>query len=79
MGGSSVAGSSAQELCSACQGIQPSGRESPQADAPTSIAVARTPRMIATALLVVFQTSHRNMPNLRLEPDQISDVTEHPL
>jgi hypothetical protein len=35
--------------------------------------------MIATALLVVFQTSHRNMPNLRLEPDQISDVTEHPL
>jgi hypothetical protein len=69
----------AQELCSACQGIQPSGRESPQADAPTSVAVARTLGMTATALLTIFQTSHRNMPNLRLEPDQISDVTEHPL
>jgi hypothetical protein len=60
-------------------GHQPSRRGSPQADAPTSIAVARTPGMTATALLAIFQTSHRNMPTLRLEPDQISDVTEHPL
>jgi len=39
--------------------------------------IANTKGMTATALRVFLTTSHPNMPNLILTPDQITDVTAY--
>jgi len=67
----------AGEICSACHAIESGERQSPQPEAPSFDAVRETPGMTATALYAFFQTSHRNMPNVVLDPDQIRDVTAY--
>ena len=69
----------AREVCASCHGVLPTDARSPRSDAPTFVSVAHTPGITATALFAFLQTSHQNMPNIILEPDQIRDVTAYVL
>ena len=77
-GGDIAAGHTlAREVCSACHAIERGDRQSRRSEAPSFEAVRETPGMTETALYAFFQTSHRNMPNIVLDPTQIRDVTAY--
>jgi mono/diheme cytochrome c family protein len=54
----------AREHCVECHTIEGDEQLSPLPKAPTFKAVANSPGMTATALLVWFRTPHPSMPNL---------------
>jgi len=60
----------AREVCSECHAIQAQQLQSPQARAPTFLALATTPGMTATALNVALTTPHAGMPMFRLTAEQ---------
>ncbi len=60
----------AREVCSACHAIQAQQLQSPNARAPTFLAIATTPGMTATALTVALTTPHVGMPMFRLTAEQ---------
>jgi mono/diheme cytochrome c family protein len=60
----------AREVCSECHAIQAQQLQSPQARAPTFLALATTPGMTATALTVALTTPHAGMPMFRLTAEQ---------
>jgi mono/diheme cytochrome c family protein len=64
----------AQRFCAECHAVGKRNASSPNSDAPSFSAVASTPGMTAMALNVFFQTPHKAMPNLILEPNQKSDI-----
>ena len=43
------------------------------------VTIANSPGMTETALYAFLQTSHQNMPNIRLEPDEIRNVVAYVL
>jgi tetratricopeptide (TPR) repeat protein len=69
----------AQRVCAQCHAVTRNQRVSPDANAPTFKAVADTPGMTATALVVFFRTPHRTMPNLVVEPDAMDDLIAYVL
>ena len=64
----------ARATCVECHAILPSQKASPIAQAPTFGAVADTPGMTATALVVWFRTPHKSMPNLIIKGDDMANV-----
>lgn len=60
----------AREVCSACHAIQAQQLQSPNARAPTFLAISTTPGMTATALTVALTTPHAGMPMFRLTTEQ---------
>ena len=64
----------AREVCSECHAIQAQQLQSPNARAPTFLALATTPGMTATALNVALTTPHAGMPMFRLTSDQRADI-----
>ncbi|SEO86780.1 Cytochrome C oxidase, cbb3-type, subunit III [Rhodospirillales bacterium URHD0017] len=60
----------ARQVCSECHAIQAQQLQSPQARAPTFLALATTPGMTATALSVALTTPHAGMPMFRLTAEQ---------
>jgi len=64
----------AQQVCSECHAIDRAQARSPNTAAPRFETVANTPGMTATALSATLQTSHRTMPNLILERDDLSNI-----
>jgi hypothetical protein len=52
---------------------------SPNPNAPTFEAIANTPGMTSMALAAAFQTSHRSMPNIVLEGDDMANVIAYVL
>ena len=53
----------ARAVCAECHGVEAMDEGSPNAVAPTFKAVANTPGMTKTALIVWMQSNHRSMPN----------------
>jgi hypothetical protein len=57
--------------------IAPKELGSGNAAAPSFHRIANVSGMTETALYVALQTSHRTMPNVRLEPDEMRDVVAY--
>jgi mono/diheme cytochrome c family protein len=64
----------AQERCASCHAIGRAQVNSPHRGAAPFAAVASAAGMTATALRASLETSHRTMPDLILEPDDMRDV-----
>ncbi len=54
----------AQDICARCHAIQEDEMWSPNPKAPPFTRIANTPGITGAALLVIFQTVHRDMPDL---------------
>jgi mono/diheme cytochrome c family protein len=64
----------AQQVCSECHAVQAQQLQSPNARAPTFLALATTPGMTSTALTVALTTPHAGMPMFRLTADQRESI-----
>ena len=64
----------ARQACSECHAIEKAQARSPNAAAPRFESIANIPGMTAIALSVALQTSHRTMPNVILNADELSDI-----
>jgi mono/diheme cytochrome c family protein len=71
----------AQKMCAECHAVSARQARSPAADAPSFEAIANTPGMTATALIVWFRSSHpllpKTMPNLVIEDDDMDNVVAY--
>jgi cytochrome c len=66
----------AKQYCAKCHAIADEDA-SPEHTAPRFKDVANTSGMTATALTVWLQTSHPTMPNIILEPNDMSNVVAY--
>ncbi|MPZ30112.1 MAG: cytochrome C [Rhodospirillales bacterium] len=64
----------ARQVCSECHAIQAQQLQSPNARAPTFLALATTPGMTSTALTVALTTPHAGTPMFRLTIDQRESI-----
>jgi mono/diheme cytochrome c family protein len=64
----------AQTICAACHVITKAQSASPNSEAPPFPVLATTPGMTTIALTAALLTSHRQMPNIILQPDERRDV-----
>jgi mono/diheme cytochrome c family protein len=64
----------ARQICSECHAIDKSQLASPNPASPRFVAIANSKGITALALTVALRTSHREMPNLILETDDLRDV-----
>jgi mono/diheme cytochrome c family protein len=64
----------AQGVCAECHAVQKGGQRSPNVDAPPFAQIASTPGVTTIALSAALQTSHRTMPNIVLQSDEMIDV-----
>ena len=67
----------ARQVCSECHAVQAQQLQSPNARAPTFLALATTPGMTSTALTVALTTPHAGMPMFRLSADQRQSVIDY--
>jgi cytochrome c len=66
----------AQAWCKDCHAIE-AGTSGTRGGPPDFVAIANEPSTTALGLKVFFQTSHRNMPNLIITPDQADDLVSY--
>jgi mono/diheme cytochrome c family protein len=64
----------AQRLCADCHAVVRKDARSPNPDAPRFEVIATSPGMSSTALFAMLQTSHRTMPNIILDPEEMRHV-----
>jgi mono/diheme cytochrome c family protein len=64
----------AERRCAGCHAVRAGEATSPSAAAASFARVAATPGMTELALQAMLQTSHRTMPNLILDADDMRDV-----
>jgi mono/diheme cytochrome c family protein len=64
----------ARTICAACHVVAKGQLVSPNSEAPPFPMLAATPGMTTIALTAALLTSHRQMPNIILEPDERRDV-----
>jgi mono/diheme cytochrome c family protein len=64
----------ARTICAACHVVARSQLVSPNTEAPPFPMLAATQGMTTIALTAALLTSHRQMPNIILEPDERRDV-----
>ena len=64
----------AEGVCTTCHEIRPKRTTSPVPEATPFQAIADTPGINRTALLVFFRTPHRTMPNLIIAGDDADNV-----
>ena len=67
----------AQQVCAECHAIDKRQVRLPNPAAPRFEAVANVPGMTAIALTAALQTSHRTMPNLVLDSDELRNITAY--
>ena len=67
----------ARQVCAECHSVEKGQVRSPNAAAPSFEAIANVPGMTAIALHATLQTSHRTMPNVMLNPDELSNVVAY--
>ncbi len=67
----------AQRDCAGCHAIDKQQVRSPNPAAPRFEAVAKSPGMTAIALTVALKTSHRAMPNLMLDSDELRNIAAY--
>ena len=66
----------AQRWCAVCHKVEAGAKQVEDAP-PTFDSVAQMPSTTETSLKVWLQTSHPNMPNLRLSDDEMKDVVAY--
>ena len=66
-----------RQVCAECHSVEKGQVRSPNAAAPSFEAIANVPGMTAIALHATLQTSHRTMPNVMLNPDELSNVVAY--
>lgn len=64
----------ATTVCAACHMVGKGEFQSPAGGAPTFARIAATPGMTSIALSAALLTSHRQMPNIVLQPDERRDI-----
>lgn len=64
----------AEQRCAACHAVRAGETASPVAAAASFTRVSATPGMTELALQAMLQTSHRTMPNLILDVDEMREV-----
>jgi mono/diheme cytochrome c family protein len=64
----------ARTICAACHVVSKDQIASPNSEAPPFPALAATPGVTTIALTAALLTSHRQMPNIVLQPDGRRDV-----
>ena len=64
----------ARQFCSECHAVQQGQVGSPNSRSPTFVALANTPGMTATALLVALTTPHAGMPMFILTGEQRANI-----
>lgn len=67
----------ADAACAACHAVAAGDTRSPDPEAPTFEELANGSGMTLMALNVALHTSHKTMPNLIIEPDQIEDLSAY--
>jgi mono/diheme cytochrome c family protein len=67
----------AQQLCAECHAVQKRQAPSPNPSAPRFVTIAAVPGMSSTALYAALQTSHRLMPNVILDSNQMTDIVAY--
>lgn len=67
----------ALQNCVECHAVQKGVGASPNAHAPRFESIAAVPGMTTIALRAALQTSHRTMPNVTLEPDELADIVAY--
>ena len=67
----------AQQDCAQCHAIDKRTLRSPNPAAPRFEAVANTPGMTAITLTVALRSSHRMMPNLVLDADELRNIAAY--
>jgi mono/diheme cytochrome c family protein len=65
---------SAKRLCAECHAVQKEDARSPNNDAPHFQLIAMVPGMTPLALSATLNTSHRQMPNILLDPTEQADI-----
>jgi mono/diheme cytochrome c family protein len=64
----------ARTICAACHVVAKGQTVSPNSEAPPFPMLAATPGMTTIALTAALLTSHRQMSNIVLQPDERRDV-----
>jgi mono/diheme cytochrome c family protein len=64
----------AEQDCASCHAIQRGESKSPVERAPSFDAIAALPSTNELALRVFLRTSHADMPNIMLKPDEIDPL-----
>jgi mono/diheme cytochrome c family protein len=64
----------ARAICAACHVVARGQLVSPNSEAPPFPMLAATPGMTTIALTAALLTSHRQMPNIILQPEERRDV-----
>jgi mono/diheme cytochrome c family protein len=69
----------ARQLCSECHAVEREPARSPNPASPSFEAIANVPGMTAMALSSALQTSHRSMPNVLLDSNQLRSIVAYVL
>jgi mono/diheme cytochrome c family protein len=64
-------------ICAKCHAVDADQATSPNPSAPTFKRIAAEPGMTATALFVILQNPHREMPDLILEREEMRNVVAY--
>jgi mono/diheme cytochrome c family protein len=68
----------AEADCAACHQIKPGSQpKNPESKAPSFMAVSRMPSTTALSIKVFLRTSHANMPNIVLSPEDIDSIAAY--
>ncbi len=67
----------ARQVCAECHAVERGQRQSPNAQAPAFEAIAKMPGMTSIALTAALRTSHRVMPNIVLNDDELRNVVAY--
>ena len=67
----------ARRICSECHTVDRNLVSSPNSAAPRFETIANVPGMTAIALSVALQRSHKTMPNIILNTDELRDIVSY--
>ena len=69
----------ARQLCSECHAIERAPSRSPNSASPPFETIANVPGMTGMALSAALQSSHRSMPNVMLDSNQLRSIVAYVL
>lgn len=67
----------AEQVCAVCHAVQPGERDSPVSGLASFQAAAERKEMSEVGLRVFLRSSHQDMPNLVLTPEEIDDLVAY--
>ena len=67
----------ARNTCADCHLVVKEAGRSALPQAPTFGTIAMTPGLTSAALTAMLQTSHRTMPNIVINPDDVADIVAY--